>query len=692
MAGANSSIQITDLDFNTIKSNFTNYLRGQDTFKDYNFEGSGMNVLMDVLAYNTQYNAYYLNMVANELFLDSSVQRSSVVSHAKLLGYTPKSAQAPSATVQVVFTGVTDTSLTLPVYSSFLSSSIDGVNYTFVNTDSYTNNTVNNTVTFDNVEIKQGVLATQSYAVDSSTNPSYTFEISDQNVDTSTLKVLVQQSSSNSSYEIYNLATNFLSIKSDSKIYFLQESLKETYEIYFGDGALGKKLSDGNIIIITYLSTEGTSSAKANSFVLMDSVSGYSASAVNSISEATSGTVKETIDSIKFQAPKSYAAQNRAVSKGDYITAIQQNSLGIPLDAVSVWGGEENNPPVYGRVFISMKPAGAYSLTPTQKQRIISEVVSPISVLTVTPTIVDPDYTYIKLTVGVVYDSTKTTQTSVQIQNGVKSAITQFAKDTLNTFNSTLNSYELLNAIQNYSNSIVTSEFSVELEKKIYPNLSTPTTYKLYYGAPLQPGRFLTGVNSYPQLAYRNPVNLSSTIEAVFIEEIPSSTNGIESVSIINPGFGYQSTPTVTILGDGTGATAHAVISGGAIRNIVIDTPGTGYTSAIVQITPVSGDTTGQLGSAVVNLQGRYGTLRTYYYDNKGIKTVFNSNAGTVDYLEGIITLDSFNPISVEDPLGQLTVSATPTTNIISSTYQRILTLDEFDVNALTVNVTAKTV
>jgi len=692
MAGANSSIQITDLDFNTIKSNFTNYLRGQDTFKDYNFEGSGMNILMDVLAYNTQYNAYYLNMVANEMFLDSSVQRSSVVSHAKLLGYTPKSAQAPSATVQVVFTGVNDTSLTLPAYSTFLSSSIDGVNYTFVNTNSYTKNTINNTVTFNNVEIRQGVLATQSYVVDSSINPSFTFEISDQNVDTSTLKVLVQQSSSNSAYEIYNLATNILSVKSDSKVYFLQESLKETYEIYFGDGALGKKLSDGNIVTITYLSTEGTSSAKANSFVLMNSVSGYSASAVNSISEATSGTIKETIDSIKFQAPKSYASQSRAVSKNDYITAIQQNSLGIPLDAVSVWGGEENNPPVYGRVFISMKPAGAYTLTPTQKQRIISDVVSPISVLTVTPTIVDPDYTYIKLTVNVVYDSTKTTQTSLQIQNGVKSAITQFAKNTLNTFNSTLNSYELLNAIQSYSNSIVTSEFNVELEKKIYPNLTTPSTYKLYYGVPLQPGRFLTGVNSYPQLTYRNPINLATTISGVFIEEIPSSTNGVESVSIVNPGFGYQSTPTVTILGDGTGATAHAVISGGTIRNIIIDTSGTGYTSAIVQITPTSGDTTGQLGAAVINLQGRYGTLRTYYYDNKGIKTVFNSNAGTVDYLEGIITLNSFNPLNVDDPLGQLIVSATPTTNIISSTYQRILTLDEFDVNAITVNVTAKTV
>jgi hypothetical protein len=692
MAGANSSIQITDLDFNTIKSNFTNYLRSQDTFKDYNFAGSGMSVLLDVLAYNTQYNAYYLNMVANELFLDSSVQRSSVVSHAKLLGYTPKSAQAPSATVQLVFTGVTDTSLTLPAYSSFLSSSIDGVNYTFVNTDSYTNNTVNNTVTFNNVEIKQGVLATQSYVVDSSTNPSYTFEISDQNVDTSTLKVLVQKSSSNSAYEIYNLATNFLSINSDSKVYFLQESLKETYEIYFGDGALGKKLADGNIVTITYLSTEGTSAAKANSFVLMDSVSGYSASAVNSISEATSGTVKEPIDSIKFQAPKSYASQGRAVSKNDYITAIQQNSLGIPLDAVSVWGGEENIPPVYGQVFISMKPTGAYSLTTTQKQRIISDVINPISVLTVTPTIIDPDYTYIKLTINLTYDTTKTTQTASQIQEGVRSAVQNFATTTLNSFNATLNSYQLLNTIQAYNQSIITSEYSIELQKKIYPNLSTPTTYKLYYNTPLQAGRFLTGVNSLPSISYRNPINLANTITGVYIEEIPSSTNGVDSISVINPGFGYQSEPTVTILGDGTGAIARAVLSGGTIKNIVIDNAGAGYTSAIVQITPVPGDTTGQLGAGVVNLQGRYGTLREYYFDSKGVKTIFNANIGTIDYQEGVITLESFNPLNVDDPLGQLTISATPTTSIISSDFNRILTVDEFDVNAIIVNVTAKTV
>ena len=692
MAGANSSIQMTDLDFNTIKSNFTNYLRSQDTFKDYNFEGSGLNILLDVLAYNTQYNSYYLNMVANELFLDSSVQRSSVVSHAKLLGYTPKSAIAPTAEVQVVFTNVNTTSLTLPAYSNFLSSSMDGVNYTFVNPDSYTENTVGSTVTFNNVKIKQGVQSSTSYVVDSSTNPTFTFEISDSTIDTNTLQVLVQQSSSNTQYEIYNLATNFLTVKSDSKVYFLQESLKETYEIYFGDGVLGKKLSDGNIVIVSYLSTEGTAAASANSFVLMDSVAGYSASAVNSVFEATSGTSKETIESIKYQAPKSYASQNRAVSKNDYITAIQQNSLGIPLDAVSVWGGEENNPPVYGQVFISMKPAGAYNLTATQKQRIISEVVSPISVLTVTPTIIDPDYTYIKLTINLIYDPTKTTQTSSQIQAGVKSAVQNFTNSTLNSFNATLNTYELLSAIQKYNQSIITSEYTVELQKKLLPNLTTPTTYKLYYNTPLEAGRFLTGVNSFPELSYRNPINLSDTISGMFIEENPSSTNGVDSISVINPGFGYQSEPVVTILGDGTGATAHAVLSGGAIRNIVIDTPGVGYTSAVAKIEAVSGDTTGQLGVAVVNLEGRYGTLRNYYYDSKGIKTIFNSNIGTIDYQEGIITLQALNPVSVDDPLGQLTISATPTTTILSSDFNRILTVDEFDVNAITVNVIAKTV
>ena len=687
---ANTNTQVVNLDFDTLKRSFITYLQGQSTFKDYNFEGSGMSVLLDVLSYNTQYNAYYLNMVANEMFLDSATQRSSVVSQAKVLNYTPKSAIAPTATVNVIVNNVGVSSLTLPAYLNFGSSAINGVNYTFVNPDSYTVNVVGNTATFNNVEIKQGVPATYNFTVDSSTNPTYTFEIPDASIDTTTIKVLVQQSSSNSSYDIFKPATNYLTLNGSSKVYFLQESLNGNYQIYFGDGILGQHLNDGNIVRVSYLSTEGTSGAGANSFVLMNTVSGYAPSAVNSVTPATQGGDKESIDSIKFQAPKAYAAQGRAVSKNDYITAIQQNSLGISFDAVNVWGGEENNPPVYGQVFVSLKPAGAYNLTETQKQRIISEVINPISVLTVTPTIVDPDYTYLKLTLNVYYDPSKTSLTSAQIENGVKTSVQNFATKTLNTFNSTFNAYELLNTIQSYDNSIITSEYDVKLQKKFFPNLATPSTYNLYYNTPLQKGIFLSGVSSSPAVQFRDPTNLANIIDGIFIEEIPAATYGIDTISVINPGFGYQSVPTVTILGDGTGATAHAVVSAGAIRSIVVDTAGTNYTSAIAVITPVYGDTTGQLGAAVVNLQGRYGALRSYYNNTSQVKTVFLSNIGTVDYTGGVVTLNSFGPIDVDNPLGQFTVTANPTTSIISSTYNRIITIDPYDATAITVNVIAK--
>ena len=693
MAGANSNIQLTSLDFNTLKSNFITYLRSQDTFKDYNFEGSGLSVLTDILAYNTQYNAYYLNQVANEMFLDSASQRASVVSHAKLLNYTPKSAIAPTAEVQIVVTGITeDTSLTLPAYLPFLSSSINSVNYNFVNTDSLTVNVVDNTATFNNVKIKQGVVSNYSYTVNNTSNPSLVFEIPDEAVDISTLKVIVQQSSSNSSYSIFNPVSNFLLLNKTSEIYFLQESLTGTYEIYFGDDIIGKKLIDGNIVNISYLTTEGTAAAGANSFVLMDKISSYSASAVNSIFAATPGTNKESIDSIKFQAPKSYSAQSRAVTKDDYITAIQQNQLGYAFDAVNVWGGEENNPPVYGQVFVCLKPAGSYNLTQTQKVRFLQEIIKPISVLTVSPTIVDPDYTYIKLNVNVVFDTTKTTQTSAQIESGIKSAIQTFATNTLNTFNSTFNSYDLLTTIQNYSNSIVTSEFSLNLQKKFFPNLTTPTTYNLYFNTPLEIGKFSSGITSSPTLEYRDSVNLSNIIEGVYIEEIPTSTNSVESISIINPGFGYTATPTVTILGDGTGANAHAILSGtGTITSIVVDNPGNNYTSAIVVITAAEGDTSGQLAAAVVNLTGRYGTLRTYYYNTSQVKTILDLDVGTVDYQQGIVTLRAFGPLNVNNPLGQFSLQVTPVTTIISSSYNKIITIDPFDTNAITVNVTAKT-
>jgi hypothetical protein len=690
MSAANSNIQIADLDFTSIKTNFVNYLKQQDNFKDYNFNGSVMSTLLDVLTYNTQYNAYYLNMVANEMFMDTSLQRSSVVSHAKLLNYTPRSTIAPTAAVQVQAVGVTAASLTLPKYAEFICEPISGNTYTFVSTDSMTVDVDNGVATFNNVIIKQGEPVDLTFTYNSSQNPKSMFQLPDTNVDTTSLLVQVYPNPSSTQFDTYVKATTFLSLNGDSEVYFIEEGTDGFYTIRFGDGIIGKQLTNGTVISVSYLISNGTSSAGANSWALTTNIGNFTVN-VNPILPASGGLERESIESIKFQATKNYGAQNRAVTKDDYITAIQQNSLGLTFDAISAWGGEENEPPVYGQVFVSLKPSGAFLLTDTQKQRLVQDVLRPISMMTVSPTIVDPDYTYLKLTANVLYDPTKTNLSATQITNLIKSAISLYSTNYLNTFNSTFSTAELITQIQTIDPSIIANEISVQVQKKFYPSLTAPTTYNLYFGAPVQRGLLLSGINSSPSMQFRNPSNLANIIDGVQIEEVPSSTGGVESIAILNPGFGYQSPPTITVLGDGTGATAEAVITtSGAIRAINITNAGNGYTSALVRITPVAGDTTGQLGAGYVTLQGRYGVLRSYYNNDTNVKTIFDNDVGLVDYQEGVVTLESFNPLQVNNDLGQLTISANPTTTIISSTYNRIVTIDPFDPSSIIVNVTPK--
>ena len=689
MASSNTNVQLTDLDFGNIKNNFIAYLQTQDTFKDYNFDGSSLSVLLDLLAYNTQYNAYYLNMVANEMFLDTALQRSSVVSQAKALNYTPKSSIAPSAYIKFTGNSVTTPTLTIPKFTNFLSEAIDGVNYNFVTIDTNTVSVSGGTGIIDNLELKQGIPNTYRFTVDSTLNPKYLFEIPDQNIDTSSIQVVVQESVSNSSFEIYKSSEDYLTLNSKSQIYFLQEGLTGNYQLVFGDGILGKKLSDNNVIVVSYVSTQGTSAAGANNFVLMDTIANMGSYSVTPIVEASKGSAKESINSIKYQAPKAFSAQNRAVTKEDYITLIQQNKLGISFDAVNVWGGEQNIPPVYGQVFIALKPTGGYSLTDTQKQRLVQNVIKPISVMTVQPTLVDPDYTFIQPTITVLYDPKKTTLTSNGISSVVKTAINNFTAKTLNTFNSTFSASDLILAIQTADNSIITNEVSINLQKKFYPTLQTPTTYTFYFNVPIKKGAFLSGINSLPSMQYTTS---TAIIDGVYLEEFPQATEGVDSISIINPGYGYQYAPTVTIIGDGTGATAEAVINAaGALTAINVTNSGNNYTTAYATITSNANDTQGKLGAATVQLKGRYGTLGLYYIDGTNGKVILDNNIGTVDYTKGIITLTAFNPYQVNNDLGQLTLSVTPTTTIVSSTYNRIITVDPYDSNDITINVTAKT-
>lgn len=691
MAGANSNFQISELDFNNIKNNLKTYLKSQDTLKDYNYEGSALSVLLDVLAYNTQYNAYYLNMVANEMFMDSALQRSSVVSHAKLLNYTPRSATAPQSTINLTVNQVSSSTLTLPKYTQFMSEQIDGINYVFVTPEATTVSVSGGTASFTDITIKQGTPASFNYTVDSTYNPSFTFKIPETNVDTSTLLVNVQRSSIDTSYETYTLASDVLSLNGSSKVYFLQESVDGFYEVYFGNDILGKKLVDGNIVRLSYLVTSGTSAYGANSFVLMDTVGGFSNNSVTPVTSATAGSEKETITSIKYQAPKTYSAQGRAVTKEDYITILQQNKLGLSFDSVNVWGGEVNDPPVYGQVFICAKPAGAYTLTQTQKQRLIQDTIRPISVMTVEPVLVDPDYTYLQVTAEVLYDPKRTTLTAGQLESAVKTAIQNYSATSLNTFNSTFAATDFQSVIKNVDQSIISNDLSIKVQKKFFPLLTTSTSYKLYFGTPLKRGMFQSGITSNPSVQYRNPSNAAAIVNGIYIEEVPKSTGGVESITVTNPGYSYQFTPTVEILGDGTGATATATISPqGTVKTITVTNIGSGYTSALVRITPAVGDTTGQQADAIAVLEGRYGTLRLYYNSTLNVKTIFNDNIGTVDYQEGVVTLNSFSPLQVDNELGQLTVTANPTTTIISSTYNRIITVDPYDPNAIIVNVTAK--
>ena len=697
MASANSGLQITNLDFNSIKDSFKTFLQQQPTLKDYNYDASALSVLLDLLAYNTQYNAYYLNMVANEMFLDSAVQRNSVISHAKLMNYMPTSASAPRATVQVKINGVSGGSLTLPKFTQFISEAIDSVNYTFVTTDAYTTNVTANTAIFDDVSIAQGTSASYSFTVNKTTNSKLTFDIPDSTIDTSTIIVNVQESSTNLTFETYTQVSDYLTLGPSTKVYFLQEGLNGKYQIYFGDGILGYPLKDDNIVNITYVTTDGTTSYGANSFSLMSSVGGYSNVSVSSISSTTQGKDKETIASVKYTAPKSYAAQGRAVTKEDYMYLIQKNSTNLPIESVTVWGGEENDPPVYGRVFCSIKPSGGYTLTESQKQKLITDVIKPVSVMTVLPTIVDPDYTYVKLKTTVLYDPRKTTLNSGQLQQLVIATIRNFSKTTLNTFNATLKLPELITSIQYCDPSIVTNETQIRVEKKLYPILNSTATYQTKFGMPLKRNysdvRIQSSLYTEPDITVLDTTETVSVLRSgVYYREI-APINGkvvgsVTAVNVTNQGFNYTKTPTVTITGDGSGATATAVIANGRVINIVVTSAGSNYSQAIAIITPADSDRTGQLASAVVTLDSSVGVLETFYYKDF-IPKVINGSAGTINYNDGIVTLKDFTASSINNEFGYLKISAIPSSTILTSEYNRILTIDEFDPTSVEVTITA---
>lgn len=365
------NLRVTELDFDDIKANLKTFLESQSEFTDYDFEGSSLSVLLDILAYNTHYNAYLANMLTNEMFLDSAVKRSSLVSIAKHLGYTPNSVTGSRAVIDVAVSSVADNpaTLTLNRYSPF-STSINGTTYTFYNLNAITATPSGGTYTFDDVTVVQGTLLSKSYTV-GTPGPDEKYEIPNEAVDTSTLRVTVQNSVSDTTVNTYTLATDITGLDSTSEKYFLEENTVGNFQLYFGDGVVGKKLTAGNIITIQYLASAGDVTNVSTNFTqsfTSSTIGGSDSIVVTTASNSTSGAPKETIASIRYNAPKANAAKNRAVTTDDFKTLIQNNYTGA--ESISVWGGEENNPPKYGKVIISLKPFDGFTISNATKTNI----------------------------------------------------------------------------------------------------------------------------------------------------------------------------------------------------------------------------------------------------------------------------------------------------------------------------------
>ena len=485
MAVNDTRLRVTELDFDEIKSNLKTYLKGQNQFKDYDFEGSGMNILLDTLAYNTHYMAFNANMVANEMFLDSASLRSSIVSHAKTLGYETTSSRAPIATINVSLSTTAPTK-TMPAGTAF-TSTVDGTSYQFVTISDITaSNSTGTSVPFDNVTVYEGTYVISKYVVDTS-DIDQRFILTDPRSDTSTLTVKVQTSETDTTTTTYTKATDITQLDTTSTVYYLQEVETGRYEVYFGDGIVSQALSDGNIVQLQYVVTNKGESNGASSFSSPASIDGVSSISVTTVSSATGGAEPESLQSIKLNAPLDYSSQGRAVTTKDYEVYVKR--LFPTTKSVSVWGGEDGSydtstgvseTPEFGKVFISIKSTTGVDLTSVQKTNLESAL-APYKVASITPVVVDAETTSLILGITIMYDTSSTTYTGAQIESLVATTISNYSNNELETFNTPFRHSKVLGLIDNTDSSILNSVATVTMGKLFSPTLSSSTSYNLNF-------------------------------------------------------------------------------------------------------------------------------------------------------------------------------------------------------------------
>jgi len=483
--------QLNNLDFIDIKTALKDYMRAQTDFTDYDFEGSAISQLLDVLAYNTYYTAFNTNMVVNELFLDSASLRDNVVSLAKQLGYSPKSKTAPKAAVNLslTFSNSSPVSVTIKAGSGFLTN-YDGSLYRFIVTEDYKEIVTNGTVSFANLPIYEGSLITSLTTVDSSAS-NQRFIIDNPSTDISTLKVRVYESINSTESELYIKANNILDVTSDDKVYFVNEIEDEKYEIFFGDGVLGKKLEDNQVVELSAVVTNGNVTNGASTFRFNGTIVNesnsliqipYNVTELTVIQNALGGADIESIDNIKYNAPKFYGSQNRAVTSNDFASIVR--NIYPSVSDIIVFGGEDQVPPAYGKVFLSIKPTDAPSISSFTKNELTNEL-KKYTVASIKPEFVDPSILYVELNSKIYYNSTKSKLLPAEMAAKAATGVQQYLLSSgTEKFNGKFRYSKFISVIDNADRSINSNDTNITIRKDFIAQINSSSYYEVCYQNP----------------------------------------------------------------------------------------------------------------------------------------------------------------------------------------------------------------
>ena len=571
------NINISELDFNSIKNSITNYMAADETFSDYSFEGSALSSLTDLLAYNTYYNSFYLNMIANEMFLDTARMRNNVASKAKLLGYLPTSARSARATISATFeitnsTGRSNTELSvLKINRDFVFKFSDlGIDYRFVpditrivdrqRVEDLGDGTYKHVYEIFDLVVVQGVEVVENYVVDT-TDPNQKFFMSNSNVDTTSLRVLIRENRESSYFEEFKLNTDTMKLSDISRTYFLQESHEEKYEVVFGDGVLGKELITGNVVSLTYLITDGAAVngltgsmnllGKTGVAGLKLSTEGAAPDNLTIIGRTFGGADRETTDSIRFYAPRTFEGQNRAVTVRDYMTIIPK--IFPQAESMNVWGGEDNDPPQYGRIFMSIKPSKGLYLSSSEKDDIITKLMRNYSVVSLKPVIIDPEFLRLKLTIQVKYDDESTLIEESELKLAVRNSVIEYNRKFLNDFNSYFRYSQLLATIDETDTSITNNLTTMSLINEQSVTYNTVAEYTFNFSNALQPGS-----------VYSNGFNVAGSSEIYYLDD-----NSLGSIRFYTVTGNNTKVYSATLGGTINYTTGTIVISGVAITSVL---------------------------------------------------------------------------------------------------------------------------